>query len=391
VNENRRSAKLGKQTTGVTHRRFWRSRIGLLVAAVAISVPIALVSGSAPALAAAQVVNGPAEVVTGTAVLNGIACHGHDNCVAVGSNSSGEGVVVPITDGIPGTAEVVPGSEDLTSVSCPTSTSCLAAGYGPYTLPPNRMATEGVVVGINDGVPGGINAVIGSGQIGVPDSVFLYGVGCLNANKCYVGGSDYYLAGVVARIRPDNVGNEVPVYANSIGALACEKPSFCVTVGQALSGGPDQPLSAKYGGAVIFISYGKTTYEGSPSGVAGLTSVSCRSTQWCLTGGVDGHGTEGIVELIVSKALRVAQEVPGTTSINGVACRPTTIDCLAVGGNSSNQGVVAGVYGGTPGTARAVKGTTGLSGVACPTNTLCLVVGSDFGAGVLAKIHLPPR
>ncbi len=375
----RRSGKFGNRMVGVAHSRSWHSRLGLLAAIVSISAPAGFIGGSATASAATRVANGTGEAVPGTAVLNGIACHGHDNCVAVGSTGTypNEGVVVPITDGIPGTPELVPGSDSLTAVSCPTTTSCLAVGYGPYTLPPNRMAIEGVVVGITDGVPGGINPVIGQGQIGVIDSVFLYGVGCSTDNSCFVGGSDYYLAGIVVRVKPNYVGNEIPVSENSINAVACQKPSFCIAVGQ---------------GTVIFISYGKTANEGSPSGAGGLSSVSCRNAQWCLIGGVNGHGNEGAVALIVSKSLRAAEVVSGTSVINGVSCRATTVDCLAVGDNSSGEGVVAGIYDGTPGSAQAVVGTTGLNGVACLTNTSCLVVGTNgSGEGVMAMIHLPPR
>ena len=382
VTKLRQSRQFGRQKVGPARCRSWRSRLGLVAAIVTIGAPVALVSGSTPALAAARVVDGLAEVIPGTTVLSGVACHGHDNCVAVGSDGSGEGVVVPITDGIPGAVETVAGTDALTSVSCPTTTFCLAVGYGPYTLPPNRMATEGVVVGISDGVPGGINTVIGPGQIGVPDSVFLYGVACSSANSCLVGGSDTYLAGVVVRIKPDNVGNEIPVSAYVVSAVACRRPSFCIAVGQALFGG----------GAVIFISYGKTTNEGGPTGAGGLDAVSCRSTQWCLAGGANMQGTEGVVALIVSKSLRDAEGVSGTSSINGVACRATTVDCLAVGDNSSSQGVVAGIYDGTPGVAQAVTGTEGLNGVACPSNTTCLVVGNNgSNQGVLAMIDLPPR
>ena len=348
-----------------------------------ISALVALVGGSSTASAATRVVSAPAQVVTGTSVLAGIACHGHDDCVAVGSYD-GEGVVVPITDGAPGSAELVTGTQALTAVSCPTTTFCVAVGYGPYTLPPGRMGIAGAEVPIYDGVPGGVVTIIGPGQIGVIDSVYLYGVGCSSANSCLVGGSDTYMGAVVVPLTLRGPGNEESVFDGVVNAVACRKTSFCVAVGQ------DE--SSKSAGTVVTVSYGKIQNFGGPVGTSNLDAVSCRSTAWCLTGGDNIHETEGVVALVVNQAPRVAEPVSGSTGITGVACRATTVDCLAVGDNSTDEGVVAGIYDGAPGTAHVVAGTEVLNGVACPSNTSCLVVGANgSGQGVVATIHLPPR
>ncbi len=54
-----------------------------------------------------------AQVVPGTAFLDGVACPNATTCEAVGQNGSNppQGVVVPITNGTPGTAQVVSGTQ----------------------------------------------------------------------------------------------------------------------------------------------------------------------------------------------------------------------------------------------------------------------------------------
>ena len=50
------------------------------------------------------------QVVSGTRAFYDVACPSATICEAVGFNTSGQGVVVPITNGTPGTAQVVGGT-----------------------------------------------------------------------------------------------------------------------------------------------------------------------------------------------------------------------------------------------------------------------------------------
>jgi hypothetical protein len=384
----RRSGKFGRQMIRAGQRRSWRSRLGVLAAIVSISAPVVLAGGSATASAFARVVNDAAQVVPGTSDLDGIACWDHDNCVAVGTAGPNpdEGVVVPITDGIPGTPELVPGTSHLFAVTCPT-TLCFAVGNGPYTNPPEPTTVAGVVVPITDGTPGGVQTVIGPGQPGAPDQVTLWGVGCSSADSCLAGGSDVYMGAVIVPIEDGASGNEESVFGvsgSSEYGVACRKISFCMAVG--LGNGTSTVLRIS--------TNGKVRNEGGPAGAGRLTAVSCRNTAWCLVAGTNRHEKKGVVALVTNGAPGSAVAVSGSSLLQGVACRPATTECLVVGYNSSNEGVVAGINDGTPGTAQVVAGTEGLLGVACPTNTSCLVVGTTVGKhslkGVLAMIHLPP-
>ena len=381
----RRSGKFGRQMIGAGHRRSWRSRLGLLAAILAISAPVVLVGGSATASGAARVVDGPAQVVPGTTELDGIACRRHDNCLAVGSDD-GEGVVVPITDGVPGTAEPVTVTTTLTAVSCPSTTFCVAVGYGPYTNPPEPPTIAGFVVTIIDGNVRDENIVPGMGMPGDPDEVYLYGVACSSTSSCLAGGWDAGLEDVILPVDNGYPQNEETVDGGSgIHAVACRRVN-CLAVGNG------DPPRYEYGAGVVV-----PDIEGMPAGggiqtngVRDLYGVSCRSGTSCVSVGDDKNATEGVVVTVINQTPQPAKRVSGSTVLNGVACRSTAVDCLAVGDNSSNEGVIARIYNGTSGTVHAVSGTEDLNGVACTTNTSCLIVGANSsGEGVMAVVHLP--
>jgi hypothetical protein len=383
MTEFRRSGEPVLTIVGVARFRSWRSHLGVFVAILAISAPVVFLGGSATASAATRVVDGAAQVVAGTTVLSGIACHGHDNCIAVGSDD-GEGVVVPITDGVPGTPEPVTVTDSLAGVTCPTKTFCVAVGSGPYTNPPEPMTIAGYVVPITDGMPTDAYVVPGMGNPDAPDLVDLYGVGCSSPSNCWIGGSSGYLGAVIATFQNGYPGNLQTVgESGAMRAVVCRDVN-CLAVG-------DQPAKRLDEGLVVFDLGSRRLKEQIPSGVSQLYGASCRNTT-CIAVGTNKGSTEGVILLAMGQTLHNAEAVSDSTSINGVACSATTFDCLAVGANSSNEGVVAGIYDGTPGTAQTVAGTDELSGVACPTDISCLVVGANSSdEGVLAMIHLPPR
>ncbi len=71
--------------------------------------------------------------VSGTTALKGIACEGTSHCVAVGQNSSGEGVLVGITGSKPEVTIPVPGTTQLFAVGCASNMSCIAVGSDSST------------------------------------------------------------------------------------------------------------------------------------------------------------------------------------------------------------------------------------------------------------------
>jgi len=71
---------------------------------------------------------GPGEVMAGTSTLNSAACVGPKYCVAAGSNSSNEGVLVTIAGSRVHGADIVEGSPGWTSVSCSNVGFCIVIG-----------------------------------------------------------------------------------------------------------------------------------------------------------------------------------------------------------------------------------------------------------------------
>jgi hypothetical protein len=381
VNGNRELVSQKSASVKIDPRRSWRlTRLVLPIAFV--SATILLVFASVAA--AGPSINGTTHIVPGTTALNAIACGSQDFCVAVGSDS-GEGVVVPVTDGIPGTPEAVPVTDALTAVSCPNSTTCTAVGYGPYSNPPEPTATAGYVIDITNGSWSNYWVVPGNGEPDAPDQVHLYGVACPRPSWCLAGGTDVYLGVVVLAIHggPGTLESVAPF--GGVQGIACRSKGFCLAAGDV--------EYTKQAGAVFPIVDGKPQGEGDgAAGVGILDGVACRSTTWCVSVGSSKHGDEGAVTLIIDQSPSGPKFVSTATVLNGVACSSRQNECLTVGANNDGKGVAVGINDGTPGIAQVVRGTQGLSGVACPSSTACLVVGSnDSHQGVLATVPLSPH
>src|SRR5262249_36857373 len=105
-------------------------------------------------------------------VLGSIACPTSSTCYAVGSNLSGQGLVVPVTNGTPGSIQVVPDTSDLFGIACPSTSTCYAVGVnGPE---------QAVLVTITAGT-------VGAAQL-LPGITQLYGIAC-PGSTCYAVGT----------------------------------------------------------------------------------------------------------------------------------------------------------------------------------------------------------
>ena len=253
------------------------------------------------------------QTVPGTTQLEGVACPSATICEAVGDNSSGEGVVVPITSGVPGSPVTVSGTEFLNGVDCPSTTTCEAVGATQVIVGVN-LVSIGLVVPITSGAPGSPVTVSGTAQ--------LFGVACPSTTSCEAVGA--------TQVTVDNVltltGVVVPIS----------------------SGVPGSPVTV--------------------SGTFELLGVACPSTTSCEAGG------NGVVVPITSGVPGSAVTASGTGQLYGVAC-PSTTSCEAVG--TYGDGVVVPITSGVPGSAVTPSGTYELDGVACPSTTTCEAVGEN--------------
>jgi hypothetical protein len=114
---------------------------------------------------------------SGTGALNGAACHSdsYDSCVAVGSNTAGKkAVVVPIVNNASPRTESVHGVTGLNGVACEGPSYCVAVGQ--------NSTGEGVLVGLSGNKPGA--------TVPVPGTTQLVAVGCASNMSCIAVGAD---------------------------------------------------------------------------------------------------------------------------------------------------------------------------------------------------------
>jgi len=178
---------------------------------------------------------GTAQRVPGTFQLSGVACASASNCLAVGKtavqtagSSAGQGVVVPIVNGVAGTAQVVPGTGGLSGVACPSAISHSAISSSPITCQAvGNNSSGGVVVTIVNGVPG-------LAQV-VPGTTALNGVACPSAITCQAVGNSPR-GGVAVSIVNGVPGLALAVpQSTQLNGVACPSTETCQAVGYYVS------------------------------------------------------------------------------------------------------------------------------------------------------------
>jgi peptidoglycan/xylan/chitin deacetylase (PgdA/CDA1 family) len=117
-----------------------------------------------------------------------VACASATACVAVGQNSTSQGVIVPINGGTPSSVRVVAGTQSLKGVACSGGT-CEAVGANPPGPP---GSARGVLVPIFNGTTGAVQTV--------PGTRILYSIACPGVTSCQAVGDDAMGEGVVATV-----------------------------------------------------------------------------------------------------------------------------------------------------------------------------------------------
>ncbi len=323
-------------------------------------VPLGLAATVAPA--SADTFN--VQPVPGTQQLNAVACATSANCLAVGVSGS-NGVVVPITNGVPGAPQVVSGTNGLTGVACSDATTCVAVGS---VVQPNRTSNA-VVVPITITNAG---LVVGAVQT-ISNVEGLNSVACSSTTSCVAVGSSSF-QGVVVPITNGAAG-AAQFIADDDGGLtgvACYGPTACVAVGN------NFPLFES-DGVVVLISGGTAGASQLITTTSTLIGVACRVSICEATGALQSPPQPGIVA-IIDGVPGTPQVAPGSiNNLAGIAC-PTDTLCEAVGnapGGDFGTGVVVPVNSGVPGDSLPVPGATALNGIACPTATTCIAVGQN--------------
>jgi hypothetical protein len=303
-----------------------------------------------------------AQSVSGT--LNAVTCPTATSCVAVGQNAAGtEGIVVPISNGIPGSTQLVSGTLDLNGIACPDASDCVAVG--------RAAVSEGVVVPITNGTPGNAGAVSGATQ--------LNGVACSTASDCFAVGQEdtsFPPPGVVLPVTNGIPASPQLVSAQNLGlnltGVACSSVTSCVAVGE------DLTTSSSGEGAVVPITSGTAGGEGLAGGNA-LNSVACTATGNCIAVGNDQPMPLQPVGFIVPiTGPGMAQDIAGMPTLSGIAC-PGSDNCIAIGGGLGNAGEqILPITNGSPGQVIAASpGTPILAAIACGDASSCVGVGGS--------------
>lgn len=324
-----------------------RLRLAAVIVVSALAVPTGVLGSAATASATVQPVPGTADVL-------GVACPSGIACVAVGDNSSNQGVVVPVSNGVPGSAVAVPGTQSLGAVACSSTTSCVAVGY-------DHSSGEGVVVPITNGAPGTVQPV--------PGAVVLTGVACPAADTCVAVGG-FSGQGVLVPITNGAPGAVHTVQRTiTLDGVACPTAISCEAVGEN-NYSPSQ-------GITVPITNGTPGTAQAAPGTGYLDGVACPTATTCEAVGSSSSYSQGVTVPITNGTPGTAQTAAGTGHLVGVAC-PTPSNCEAVGVSSSSSspaGVTVPITNGTPNTAQAVAGSYYLHGVACPAASMCEIAG----------------
>ena len=309
---------------------------------------------------------GPAQAFPGVDLIN-LGCASPTSCFAVG-RSNGEGLLMPITNGVVGPLQAVPETFILHDVACASATSCIATGFtGDFP------AITAVVVPITDGIAGPRQLVTDAG--------LLSDVLCPSATSCFATGRTIDNQGVLVPITNGVVG-PVQVVAGTFQLIdiACPSPSTCVAVGS--SGSLSDP------GSIVTITDSTAGPAQFISPNVFLSSIACTDASHCVAVGSTDNpgGFEGALVAIDDGVAGPYQVVPGTGLLGSVAC---STSCVAVGSsNSFKFGAIVPISGGVPGSAQYADGAGSPQGLTCGAEG-CMAVGTDplFSVGGFLAIR----
>jgi hypothetical protein len=239
--------------------------------------------------------------------LSGVACETAKVCIAAGDGnfSPDQGMILPITDGVPGTPRAVPNADNLTGIACPSPTSCVAVGSvagSPHA--------EGVVVRITSGIAGAGEVIAGTHG--------LEAVACPGVTQCEAVGSNYSGGGFVVPIT--NVPGRKAVRPNYSGGDG----GFVVPITNGVPGRVEAPQKPVL---VAETKSGKWS-EFSFTGIACAISSRCEAVGANMT--VEQSASRSVALPVKNGAPGHYGVVAGSSQLNGVAC-PSTDTCIAVG------------------------------------------------------------
>lgn len=340
------------------------NRVALLAASVAAIV------GLAPAAGAAALTARPGGVMSGVS-LHSIVCESSTSCLAVGSNSKGDGQAVLI---VPSSASGKAGGNDLAGkfldeVACPTSSQCLATTAGGEVV---RVSTSS-------------GDITKAATVSAPKgwTVSLGHIACASSTACYAVGYDAKAGtstrGVFVRLSGTGkvLGTVIEKTVQGFSSIACPTATRCLVVAGTSTGASEVQLVDKgsLGSEHAF-----------PTGY-GVAALACYGDSVCYALASKSSGPGGYIPKSpflanvnpTTGATGKEIAIPGTFYGTGVACASGSA-CVAVGiaksGSSYRVEAVVFKKAKVSGTDSLAGNMDGSTSVACATSSSCDAVNS---------------
>ena len=317
---------------------------------------------------------------TGSALggMAGVDCTSSTSCVAVGTSADSGAYAYTTTNAasswnVSTSPTLVPG---VGSVSCPTQSSCVATGVGSSDLYTTTSGTASTTWA-QAALPAGMQA---SGVSCVPGTAYCVAVGSYSSGTTFGPASTSSTDGGQTWSSPDVLSAPNVIFnAVSCYTATTSTTTNCVAVG----------YDAQTQTAVIYDSAdagASWTSETVPTGVTNLNAVSCSVTSpsTCVAvGNSFGYPTTPYIVTSVDGGTTWtnATSVPsGVDGLSGVSC-PSAAICFAIGTASGSAGsetatvITTTTAGATWSSQTIPSGVSNLDGISCPSSTACMAVG----------------
>jgi hypothetical protein len=223
--------------------------------------------------------------VGGQVFLDNIACLSSTDCVATGSDQEGSvvgqdvGADVAVVNGTPGSLVLDHSLDLIMDGSCPTSTSCLFSASQAYT---NDLAVVSVDGNGNPGTPQPVpegGAFVGYADVVCPSST----------TRCALVGGTTANMGVIVPVNNGVPGQPVAVQGTSLlQSITCPTASSCLTSGLLQSNGVTQGVAVPLippSTSVIIPSNGAILSGSALLDAAGSDNIGVIEVQFEVSGG----------------------------------------------------------------------------------------------------------
>ena len=353
----------------------------VVTALIAVAAGLSIASGSV-ATAATSTWNPPVQLGGLLGNFQGVSCSSANNCTAVGSDGSSQGMYATETNGVWGPVSASGSIGALNAVSCSAPGDCTAVGS--VSTSTTSYLHQPIYVVETNGVWGPLVQIPGQPTT---DNLFS-GVSCSDTTDCTAVGEDVVSVGGVGSNYATETNGVWSALGTSAGiadltAVSCASPGDCTAVG--------------FGGAYHTASWmtetngtwgALTPFPGSSFTVLGIPfyfyAVSCSAAGDCVAVGADNSTRQPIYDIETNGTWGPPADISGSPggsgSFSGVSCT-TTSTCTGVGTDGNSQPMYDTESNGVWAPPTDDLGVTGGSGsfiaVSCSQASACTAVGRD--------------